>query len=176
MEKMKSSTLHDMILFIADFLQIKLLMFSLSASTLFAMLSQFIRIYVFDDFDFLFILGVLLIMDMTTGIIKAVIKDGKKISASKFIRIGIKFFNCMMILVSIHILRNYASPDGIGQAFFQTVGRSTCIIYFLSSIIPNVYILSDKKLPIGWLMKIIESAETKLNSSESESKGNEKTN
>lgn len=163
---MKNQTIHDIFFSMIDFLQFKILIFSLSASTMIAMISQFIKIYVFDDFDFLFILGVLLIMDMTSGIIKAVVKDGKKVSASKFIRIGIKFFNCMMILVSIHILQNYASPEGIGQEFFQTVGRSTCIIYFLSSIIPNIYILSDKKLPIGWLMKIIESAETKLNSPE----------
>lgn len=161
-------TIHDNLMFIFDLLQIKLVMFSISASTVLAMIGQFVKIYVFDDFDFLFVLGVLLVMDMMVGIIKSVIKDGKKISASKFIRIGIKFFNCMMILVSIHILQHYASPDGIGQDFFQTIGRSTCIIYFLSSIIPNVYILSDKKLPIGWLMKIIESAETKLNSEQAE--------
>lgn len=173
---MKNQTLHDIMFSFVEFMQIKLILFSLSASTLFAMLAQFVRLYVFDDFDFLFVLGVLLLMDMATGIIKAIIKDGKKISAAKFIRIGIKFFNCMMILVSIHILQHYASTEGIGQDFFQTVGRSTCIIYFLSSIIPNVYILSDKKLPVGWLMKIIETAETKLNSTEIKAKEHEQNN
>ena len=159
--------IQDTLVNFIDLIQFKMVSLSFATGLILTSLSTYIKMYVFDDVDFLFVLFVLFFLDLSSGLLKTMWKQKNKFSADKFIKITIKLFNCAMILISVHVLQHYGSSEGYGYDFLKQAGRTTCIIYFMTSILSNAYILSDERLPIGWLIKIIEVAEEKLNKKES---------
>ncbi len=140
--------------FSANFLDFKIWLFTFSASPVFLVTEK----YFFADWQFLKYLGVLVMLDTITGVMKAV-KRNEAITSYGLRRTVVKIVQYGIFLIVVHVLDNF-EVKGESISFFGwivTAAYSFLIGVEAKSVLENIMALNDKFDIQKFIEKITES-------------------
>jgi phage-related holin len=115
--------------------------------------------YIFNDWEMLGYVGVLLIVDTATGLVKH--WNNNTISSEGFKKLFFKIIICGAALITAHVLNSIATHKGgesIGD-YVETTCYSGIIIFLAISIAENLKDISNGRFPPLWIRKHLSSFE-----------------
>jgi hypothetical protein len=130
----------------------------ISSSSLLAPLAYIVKLYLFNDFDFLLAFLVLLTFDMFSGVAKAsgYWHGGENVlSRHLFLqKLTKKLFVAACWLVTVNFVQRFVSePDTFGAIYAAYFGNGVLASWIIWSIASNLYVITDGKFPPLGLLK-----------------------
>lgn len=122
-------------------------------------LTELTEKYVFNDWEMLGYVGILLIVDTCSGLVKH--WNNSTISSEGFKKLFIKITICGSALITAHVLNSIAAHKGgasIGD-YVETTCYSGIIIFLAISIGENLMDISNGRFPPLWIRKHLNSFE-----------------
>lgn len=114
-------------------------------------ISEFFSRYIFDDWQFLIFLVLLISLDTLTGVIKA--WKLKVVSSDGFVGVMLKTFVYAVFVIVLHIMESFSDKEAVQTAFnwVGTLGYSAVIVRESISIIENLGVIYPTAIPT-WIL------------------------
>lgn len=159
---MSKTKFLDLSLLFMEYIQAKFLLASMIISGFLIPVFNYIEKYVFDDWDAAQYIMWLLIADMIAGIIKHYQQHTLNFTKC-MTKTFIKGMICVLTMIVCKSLSAVGTEFNTTANYLEYFGKLVSILYIALSALKNLYWISGKKLPIGWLVERLDSTAKKLN-------------
>jgi hypothetical protein len=137
----------------------------LSLSGIASVINEFVRTYMFSDYEFLKWLVIVVSLDLISGIAKVWAKEGHQAITSKGIRMTVlKFIQYGAFIIVTHIVAN--APFGVNFSlhFVEKWAYSLLLLIEIKSVYENITAI-DNRLDFlkPWLQKLTDIIKAKSN-------------